>query len=459
MDGSTRRATHGWNMGLLLTLLVALALRLGLAFVVEQRVAAAPGSVCLIPGDADGYWELARKIVAGQDYSIYSPPRYALRMPGFPVLLAISQRLFGEDTFAARCLLACVGTVACGLTYWLGRELCDHSTGLLAAIYTALSPTLALFSVLLLSETAFAAALLASLIAIARMARCRMGTPARPLLTKAGRAGVPILQIATLSLDGFSARCCGVSLIAGVLIGVATYMRPTWFYVGPMIAVAVLWSRRGDRSTKSILASFGWLVVGVVVSLSPWVGRNYSVTGHLVPTILWGGPSLYDGLHPGATGDSDMAFFEQDQLMATMSEYEMDREYRRRAMTFAWENPGRAMWLAVEKQRRYWSLFPNAAQFRDAKLQAIVLLTTLPLFVFALCGAWLARRDVSLLTLTAGSMVLFAGLHLLFVGSLRYRLPAEYPLAVLAALGLRHHLMRFGVLPSPSLSNTSRGLR
>ena len=432
MDGSTRRATHGWNRGLLLTLLVAFALRLGLAFVVEQRVAAIPGSVCLIPGDADGYWELAQKIVAGKDYSIYSPPRYALRMPGFPVLLAVSQRLFGESTLAARCLLACIGTVACGLTYWLGRELCDHSTGLLAATYTALSPTLVLFSVLLLSETAFAATLLASLIAISRMARRTEGVS--------------------------SARWFdGVSLIAGVLIGVATYMRPTWLYVGPMIAVVALWSRRGERSTKSILTSICWLVVGVVVSLSPWVGRNYFVAGHLVPTTLWVGPSLYDGLHPGATGDSDMDFFEQDQLMATMSEYEMDREYRRRATAFAWENPVRTMWLAVEKQRRYWSLVPNAAQFRrDVKLLAIVLLTTLVLFIFAVRGAWQARRDVSLLALTAGSIVLFAGLHLLFVGSLRYRLPAEYPLAVLAALGIRPLLMRFGWLLRPDHTNPKR---
>ncbi|MEK6261290.1 MAG: glycosyltransferase family 39 protein [Planctomycetota bacterium] len=422
MDGLTRRATHGWNRGLLLTLLVAFAVRLGLAFAVEQRVAAAPGSVCLIPGDADGYWELARKIVAGQDYSIYAPPRHVLRMPGFPILLALSQRLFGESTLAARLLLVCVGTGACGLTYWLGRELCDPMTGLLAAIYTALSPTMALFSVLLLSETAFAATLLASLIAIVRMARRAEGVS--------------------------SARCLGgVSLLAGVLIGVATYMRPTWLYAGPMIAVVVLWSRRGERSAKSILMAFCWLVVGLAVTLSPWVWRNYSVTGHFAPTTLWVGPSLYDGLHPGATGDSDMNFFEQDQLLTTMSEYEMDREYRRRAMAFAWENPVRAMWLAVLKQGRYWSLVPNAAQFRDAKLQVAVLLAVLPLFVFALCGAWLARRDVSLLALTAGAIVLFAGMHLFFVGSLRYRLPAEYPFAVLAAWGVRPLLIRCGCLP------------
>ena len=400
-------------MALLLILLVAFVLRCSLAIVVEQQVAATPGSVCLIAGDADGYWELAQKIVAGKDYSIYVPPRSALRMPGFPLMLAGSQLLFGESMFAARCLLACVGTVACGLTYWLGRELCDHTVGLLAALYTALSPTLILFSVLLLSETAFAATLLASLIAIARIARLADGLASMRRFTVA-------------------------ALFAGVWIGIATYMRPTWLYVGPLIAVVVLVSLRRTPTSKPKWLAFGWLVVGVGLSMAPWIARNYLVTGHFVPTTLWVGPSLYDGLHPGATGDSDMNFFEQDQLMPGMSEYEMDCEYRRRAMSFAWANPGRAMVLALEKQRRYWSLVPNAAQFRDSKLKvAVVLLAMLPLFAFALCGAWLSRRDVALLALTAGSLVLFAGLHLLFVGSLRYRLPAEYPLAVLAAVGMK----------------------
>lgn len=427
VDGTTRRAMFGWNGGLLLTLLVAFTLRLGLAVVVERQVAGPPARLCLIPGDADGYWELARRIVARRDYSLYDPPRFVLRMPGFPLLLALSQRLFGESTFAARCLLACVGTAACGLTYWLGRELTDPTTALLAAIYTALSPTQALFSVLLLSETAFAAALLASLIALARLAR------------RSEAASSPH-------------RVDGLSLVAGVWIGVATYMRPTWLYVGPLLAVVVLWSRRRDVSIKRLLASAGWMMAGLALTMAPWVVRNFQVTGHLVPTTLWVGPSLYDGLHPGATGDSDMTFFERDQLLSTMSEYEMDREYRRRAMAFAWENPDRAMGLAVTKQLRYWSLAPNAVQFQDVRLSAIVLLAVLPLFGFALVGAWLARRDVSLLALTAGSVVLFAGLHLLFVGSLRYRLPAEFPLAVLAAIGVKAWLERMGWWSPPRMA-------
>ena len=418
--GSASRAEKcGASTALLLILLIAFVLRCGLAIVVEQQVAATSGSVCLIAGDADGYWELAQKIIAGKDYSIYVPPRTALRMPGFPLLLAGSHLVFGESTFAARCLLACVGTAACGLTYWLGRELCDHTVGLLAALYTAMSPTLILFSALLLSETAFAATLLVSLIAIARMARLADGSTSMRRFTVA-------------------------ALFAGVWVGIATYMRPTWLYVGPLIAVVVLVSLRRTPTSKPKWIAFGWLVVGVALSMAPWIARNYLVTGHFVPTTLWVGPSLYDGLHPGATGDSDMVFFEQDQLMASMSEYDMDREYRRRAMAFAWENPVRAMGLALEKQRRYWSLVPNADQFRDSKLKmVVVLLAMLPLFGFALCGAWLSRRDVALFALTAGSLLLFAGLHLLFVGSLRYRLPAEYPLAVLAAVGVKPLLLRW----------------
>jgi Dolichyl-phosphate-mannose-protein mannosyltransferase len=405
-DGSACRGQkYGWSLALVL--LLAFALRCGMAVIVERQVALSPGRICLFP-DADGYWELAQRIVAGQDYSIYDPPRFVLRMPGFSLLLAGSQLVFDESTFAARCLLAGVGTWACGLTYLLGRELCGHSVALLAALYTALSPTLVFFS-----ETAFAATLLVSLITIARMARSADGSVSMRRYTVA-------------------------ALFAGVWIAIATYMRPTWLYVGPMIAVVVLFSVRGTSVSRSKWLAFGWLVVGVALSMAPWVARNYLVTGHIVPTTLWVGPSLYDGLHPGATGDSDMIFYEKDQLMATMSEYEMDREYRRRAMNFMWENPVRAIGLALEKQRRYWNLIPNAAQFRDSTLKvAIVLLAMLPLLGFASYGAWLSRRDLPLLALTAGALVLFAGLHLLFVGSLRYRLPAEYPLAVLAAVGVK----------------------
>ena len=54
------------------------------------------GRTFLIEGDANGYWELAQHIAAGEDYAIFQPPRRVLRTPGFPLLLAASIKVCSE---------------------------------------------------------------------------------------------------------------------------------------------------------------------------------------------------------------------------------------------------------------------------------------------------------------------------------------------------------------------------
>ena len=416
------------NRYLLLTLAVAFVLRLGLAVAVQITVDKPPARLCLISGDAEGYWELAQNLVAGKDYAIYQPARYVLRVPGFPLLLAVSLQVFGPSPLAARFLLAGVGTLACGLTYCLGRELLNRTAGLLAALYTALSPTMALFSVLILSETTFAASMLLSLLAIGRLP-------------------------AALALKNSHSRPWMSSSMAGALIGLASLVRPTWLYVGAAIGFAVI--LLGDTApTTDSAESIGQgrvrkslccaaLLCGMGLVMAPWTVRNYWVTGRIVPTTLWVGPSLYDGLHPGATGDSDMRFVERDNLQQTMTEYEVDREYRRRAWAFVFQNPARTAWLALVKQRRYWSLLPNAAQFQSVWMQVAVGTAVAPLLLLGVWGIWCCRGHVSLLVIAAGPILLFAALHLLFVGSIRYRLPAEYPFSLLAAAGLQQLVQRY----------------
>ena len=402
--------TVGWKYSIWLILVVAFAIRLVLAFGVQHIVQQPPGRLCLISGDAESYWELAEKIAAGEDYAYGTPPRRVMRMPGFPLLLALPRFLFGDNPLATRLLLVLVGTLGCGLTYRLGCQLFGMTEGLLAALYTAVSPSMALFSVLFLSETAFAVSMVASLIAAARLVRLN--------------AGITLRQTIWLAT------------VTGVMIGVATYMRPTWILVGP--GLGVLYLMLGKPSVKIRLIAAATLMVGLAVTLAPWTIRNANVTGHFVPTTLWVGPSLYDGLNPFAKGDSDMDFFDQDQLMAKekMSEYEMDHEYRRRAWAFVAEFPIRTAWLAMIKQSRYWSPTPNADQFSGVLLEIVGWTAFLPLILFGLLGAWVVRRDPWLLILTTAPIFYFAAIHLLFVGSVRYRLPAEYPLAVLSAVGV-----------------------
>ncbi len=120
-------------------LIVALLLRIAAAVAIDQKVRA-EGRQFLIEGDANGYWELGRKIANGEEYSIYTPPRRVLRTPGFPLLLALSINMFGQSVFAASIVMAVVGTGCCWLTYLLARRFLDKKTSLVAMAMAAVSP-------------------------------------------------------------------------------------------------------------------------------------------------------------------------------------------------------------------------------------------------------------------------------------------------------------------------------
>ena len=430
-------------------LLLALGLRVGAALSVHTYLGAA-GREFLIAGDAAGYWELGQKVATGQEYSLYTPPRQAMRMPGYPVFLAASIHLGGKRLLPVRLLQACVGTAACWFVHLLGTMLIDERTGLLAAALAAVSPTFVGFSPLILSETLFAATLLISLILMAKLAG------EWPLLRNSNVADA----------ESSTQSSCRIWLAVGtgIAVGMACYVRPSWLLTAPLFCVIHLlmtWiSRRHNATgfTRAVMPAKAlecvFVVVGLAATLAPWTIRNSQVIGHAIPTTLWVGPSLYDGMHPGATGDSDMEFFETDNLLATMTEYEMDHEYRRRSWEFVRENPGRAIQLGLIKIGRLWKPWPNAAQFRQWWLCLIVAAFFLPTAGFALFAAIRRRCDVRCLLLTAGPVIYFTVIHSVFVGSLRYRLPAEYPLLILSAAGAITAYDQFCLRPeTPELSS------
>ncbi|MBW3541173.1 MAG: glycosyltransferase family 39 protein [Planctomycetes bacterium] len=395
-------------------LLCAFLLRAGAAVLVQQRLDRTPGRSFVIPGDAAGYWELGRRLAAGEAYAVHDPPRRAMRMPGFPLLLSGVMSVAGESFLVVRLVLALVGTAACLLVYALAREVADRSTALAATVLAAVSPPFIGFSVLVLSETLFAAAMLLSLLGLAK-------------LWRVDRQG-----------DG-TRRTLALAAAAGGAVSLAVYVRPTWLLIAPAAAIALV---AASRHKLRALAAAALLCVTALAVLAPWAVRNRVVTGHWVLTTLWVGPSLYDGLNPDATGDSDMSFFDRDALNQRLTEYEVDRHYRRKALEFVREHPGRTLELARAKLWRFWKPWPNAEQFQSLPAVTAVAAFFVPLMVLAIVGVWAHRRDARLLALCAAPVLYFSAVHTVFVSSLRYRLPGEYPLCILAAAGLMWFVRR-----------------
>ena len=384
---------------------LAVVARLIVVVCLNQYLSQTAGRDYLIAGDADGYWQLAQKMIAGEDFSLYTPVRQVMRMPGFSSVLAISISLFGDSQAIARIFLGVLAALAVFPAFWLAERYHSRESGILAGLIVAMMPVYVGFSVLLLSESLFATCILFNVWAFSRWLDS----------TKRNEALC-------------WAAACGLWAVAAV------YIRPSWLLFPPFFVVVMLFTSKTFRR-KRLLESLVMLVC-MVLPLVPWGVRNQQVTGHFVLTTLWMGPSLYDGLHPGATGASDMTFFEDDRALDRMSEYEMNRYYKDLAVRFTWENPGRAVELGVIKLWRFWKPWPNAEQFQNVGLKVVIALGFLALLTWAIFGGWALRGNLELVFLCTLPIVYFSALHTLFVSSIRYRLPAEYPLAVLAAIGL-----------------------
>lgn len=385
-------------------LALALLLRAVAAIVIDRQVTQA-GRTFLIEGDANGYWELAERIAAGKNYSVYQPPRFVERTPGFPLLLAASMKLFGKSVFAASLLMAVVGTGCCWLTWLLAKKLFDDNTANWAMLSVAVSPLQIGSNVQILSEASFSFDLLICLLALARL----------------------ILQPPSASYGR-------IAFTNGVLTGLTVLIRPGWILWVGLSSLLVLLFAKITISRR--LLSSTLIGLGCFVALLPWAWRNHEVTGHWIFTSLWSGPSLYDGLHEGATGASDMQFLEDDNLFSKMSEFEVNEYYKKRAVEFVTSHPRRTIQLAFIKAGRYLSPSLNATGFSGGPFSLFCGAWYFTWTALILLGIWELRSRLSIVALLVSPFLQFLLVHMVFVGSIRYRLPVEFPLSILAAHGL-----------------------
>ncbi|MEX0865819.1 MAG: glycosyltransferase family 39 protein [Pirellulales bacterium] len=399
-----------------LVLVVAAASRIAVGVWWQARL---PQDTIFFFGDSHSYWSLARAIALGEPY-IYGELR-VFRSPGVPLLLSPLFWLAGGDVAPlwGRGVVALAGTASVAATFLLGRVLFNARVGLAAAAIMAVYPTNVFLGGMVLSEAPFAAAMVLQL--ACWIAAWQRRTELRASLPWAAAAGVSAAA--------------------------ATLIRPSWLLFLPLALLLSLLlcgeRRRHVQIGALVLAAF-------IVTMTPWWVRNFQVTGRFVPTTLQVGASLYDGLHPAADGGSDMEFVEPltesyrtdwNKLPAPRPEWEvyLDGRFRRDAVTWARQHPRRAVELAGVKFLRTWNVWPNADEFGATWMRLLLFATYTPLMILALLGVWRFRRLGWPVLLCCLPAVYAALLHVVFVGSIRYREPALMPLAVLAAAWLMSH--------------------
>ena len=114
-------------------------------------------------------------------------------------------------------------------------------------------------------------------------------------------------------------------------------------------------------------------------------------------------------------------------------EYRLDRRMRGEAILWARRNPAAAARLAIVKLARIWNVWPNEPSLGSWPIRLAVMGSYLPVMLLALVGAWRTIGRGWPYVLCWLPAVYFTLLHMVFVGSIRYRQPAMLALIVLAA--------------------------
>ncbi len=396
-SGSTR-AAWPWIL-----FAVALVVRV-VVLVVTQRNRQSWSAIEL--PDEQQYWLIASNLVEGLGLRDEIGHR-AGRMPLYPGFLALFA-WFPNGIVVAKLAHIVLGSALAAVTYRLARIVGGVPAATIAGSLVAFDPFLAFFSTLLLTETPFCLCLtlLFSIMLPWVLDADR----------KIGRGewfAATALAIVLIYL-----RESSVGLIA-VLIAFTVVVRP---FEARIVRGAIL------------------TLLFIVSSLVPWALRNSNVIGSWKWLTTRGGISLYDGVGPQANGSSNLGDVKLMPDVINLDEVEYDRYFHDKSFMMMRNNPQRILSLAITKFRNTWSLFPNAAGFQSRGTRVVSAAWTIPTFTLSALGVILMARRRGVYARISMFLLLPAiyltAVHMIFVGSIRYRLGAIPMIAVFAAFGV-----------------------
>jgi len=368
-------------------LALAFALRLAAGIVLPDQSATL--------GDITAYREAGRALWStGQ---IGTP----FHMPLYPALIAV---------WGPGCIQLLLDIAISTATVWLIFELAnaifgDPRVALLAAAGTAIYPYLIFYSVVGLTESLFIALVIAAYVCWYR----------------------------------------GMNAVAAVCSALAILTRPIFDPIAPILAAYfALFVQR--KSVAGTIRSLMLYAVIYCVILSPWWLHNYKAYGTFVRLNLGGGLALLSGNNPSnQTGGIDTKLIDSIlKFKGIENPVERDKAMGAYAWNYIKSDPRHFLQQAVLKFERFWLPWPHSEGYRSPIFLLLALLSfplvVLMAVVFVVWRGYAHWRQIMPTVLFVGYLT---AIHMVFPGSIRYRLPLEPLLIILAAAATVELAARF----------------
>lgn len=234
----------------------------------------------------------------------------------------------------------------------------------------------------------------------------------------------------------------GAFVLGAICAVLSVLTRPSIDLLAPVLVIyfALILHRLPWRTAAVKLVAYALIYCAL---MAPWWLHNYRAYGVFVRLNLNTGEVLYFGNNPMSTGggiidvDGDLAPFQMPGQPVAR-----DKALIKAATDYIREYPGRFVEMAFVKLGRVWRPWPYAEQYHNKLLIAVSLASFGPIALLALTyllrWGWHERARVGPLVLFIGYLT---GIHMVTIGSVRYRLPME-PFVIVFAAVAAARLMR-----------------
>ncbi len=408
-----RRTSARFGLWLLGICLVGLAIRVGYAWLQRDTD---------LNGDGFGYFVQSRVLLSGRGFlNPLNGAKDALHPPAWALTLTGARALGMHTVLQAQLFTAAIGTATVALVGVAGRKLAGARTGLLAAGFAAVYPGFWLYEHALLSEALLLPVIATTILLVYRFRE-------RPGL----------------------ARALGL----GAMVALLASTRSEQILIAPLVVVPViLAARRVDDGTRVPWRDrMVWLVAAgalAVAMLAPWTLYNQG---------RFDQPVLLSNGFTGATGAAtcDTAFYG-----AYTGHYDLrclvNDPGGHTKIPYLRANLGRLPVVLVAREGRTFHLW---APFQQAELDSRWDANPLWVHEMAQFGFWLLvlpavagvvvlrRRKMPVYPLTGFVITVVITVALTF-GMPRYRVPADIPIVLLAAVAIDAAIRRRAPEGSP----------
>lgn len=414
-------------VALLLTVVVLKAILLWVVLPLAAKYGFVPGTVATA---RDLYFFIAQSMVGGYGYQVTpDTAETMMRGPAYVLFLAGIHLLFGENIIFSQIANLLFGLGSICIVFLLTRSLTRSITSsVVAATIVAFHPGILVMETRVNVESFF----------------------------------ILLLCIFVFLLSqAFEGRNLRGYFFAGLALGFVTLTRSSPIVIIPLIFLFLL--LRNDRSALSArdaIMKTGALAFGAVLVLSPWVVRNYSLTGtpsfseNLLGIVAFQGQYVTrtmtgDGeyqvrIHAAREVQSNIAAdhgvkfrrFEKDTFWDIFPTFEDEQLYNKVLLQEVMKNYMEDPLLFV----RHCSLNSIRFWFQGAtpKITLFGLAVTIPLLVLAVVGGYIGiRQRMPIAPLLLVIITVYA-VHIPLISHARYSVPLVPLLAVLAGIALSH---------------------